>query len=209
MNTQQAYNEWAAQYDTNENKTRDLEAIALRETLASLAFSSCLEIGCGTGKNTAWLSTHASAVTAVDFSAEMLGQAKQKITAQHVQFVQADIQQPWAWRTQLYDLVTFSLVLEHIQDLGPMLEQAAQALHTGGYVYAGELHPFKQYGGSKARYETETGTQVVECFTHHVSDFVQVAQASGLALVSLNEYFDGGDRNTMPRIIALLFQKAA
>jgi hypothetical protein len=31
MNTQQAYNSWSEQYDTNENKTRDLEAISLRE----------------------------------------------------------------------------------------------------------------------------------------------------------------------------------
>lgn len=49
---QQAYNSWAQQYDSNENKTRDLEARSLRETLAPLTFEHCLEIGCGTGKNT-------------------------------------------------------------------------------------------------------------------------------------------------------------
>lgn len=52
MNVQQAYNIWADQYDTNQNKTRDLEGIALREILQDIHFENCLEIGCGTGKNT-------------------------------------------------------------------------------------------------------------------------------------------------------------
>ena len=34
MDTKQAYNVWASQYDTNENKTRDLEQHALRENLS-------------------------------------------------------------------------------------------------------------------------------------------------------------------------------
>ena len=55
MNVQEAYDNWADQYDSNMNKTRDLEAVALRETLAYIPFDTCLEIGCGTGKNTEWL----------------------------------------------------------------------------------------------------------------------------------------------------------
>ena len=79
MNTQQAYNVWALQYDTNDNKTRDLEAQALRETLGTISFDNCLEIGCGTGKNTGWLiSSKAKSVTAVDFSDEMLAKGKRE-----------------------------------------------------------------------------------------------------------------------------------
>jgi hypothetical protein len=55
METKQAYNLWASQYDTDNNKTRDLEAQALRISLAGIPFNNCLEIGCGTGKNTVWL----------------------------------------------------------------------------------------------------------------------------------------------------------
>jgi hypothetical protein len=33
MNVKKAYNKWAEQYDTNNNKTRDLEAMALRKNL--------------------------------------------------------------------------------------------------------------------------------------------------------------------------------
>lgn len=205
METRAAYNLWAPQYDTNENKTRDLEAQALREVLAEIPFSICLEIGCGTGKNTQWLMTKA-VVTGVDLSEEMLAKAKAKIASDKVQFVQADITRDWDFGND-YDLITFSLVLEHIKDLLFIFQQLAKALKPGGYVYVGELHPFKQYSGSKARFETKEGMQVVECFTHHISDFFEAARDAGLQLVNLKEYFDDESRAGVPRIMTQLFKK--
>ena len=207
MNTQQAYNQWAAQYDTNLNRTRDLEGKALREMLSPISIDQCLEIGCGTGKNTEWLIKKAKHITAVDLSENMLAKAKEKITSGNVRFLQADITKPWSFGTEAYDLVTFSLVLEHIRDLELVFKETATVLKPGGYVYIGELHPFKQYSGSKARFETEQGLQVVECFNHHVSDFIQGAKHFGLATVEMNEYFDDDNRNEVPRILTLLLKK--
>jgi len=207
MNTQEAYNDWASQYDTNINKTRDLEAVALRNILSGIPFESCLEIGCGTGKNTAWLIEKANHVTAVDLSEEMLSKAKGKITSDRAQFVQADITAEWTFRKQLYDIVIFSLVLEHIENLDPVFNQVAQSLKPGGHVYIGELHPFKQYAGSKARFETAEGLQVVDCFNHHITDFIQSTEKNGLGLVDINEFFDDDNRNEIPRILTLLLRK--
>ncbi|MGB8192464.1 MAG: class I SAM-dependent methyltransferase [Chitinophagaceae bacterium] len=207
MNTQQAYNTWASQYDTNENKTRDLEAQSLRESLKDISFDRCLEIGCGTGKNTAWLITQAKHVTAVDFSEEMLSKAKEKITAGNVNFMQADITAEWNFGNGNYDLVTFSLVLEHIEDLNHIFEQAADVLNPGAHVYIGELHPVKQYMGSKARFETAEGLQIVKCFNHHVSDFVHAGKKNGLMIVDIDEYFDDDNREQVPRIITMLMRK--
>lgn len=206
MNVQQAYNNWAAQYDTNLNKTRDLEAKSLRESLSNISFHHCLEIGCGTGKNTVWLMEKASQVTAVDLSEEMLAKAREKINSPKVKFVQADITQPWHFAEGKYDLVTFSLVLEHIEDLGAIFEKLSGLLQSGGHVYIGELHPFKQYTGSKARFETESGVQVVTCFNHHISEFVQQAKKPGLILEELYEYFDE-DQQEIPRILTLILKK--
>ena len=206
MDIKQAYDSWSEQYDSNNNKTRDLEAIALRRTLAEINFSDCLEIGCGTGKNTEWLLTRANAITAVDLSENMLAKAKEKIDADKVQFIQADILQPWSFATQQYDLISFSLVLEHIEDLNTIFSKAAAASTSGGYVYVGELHPFKQYSGTKARFETSAGLQIVDCFDHHISDFVQAAKQNGFVLENMNEYFDEDDKTTIPRILTLLFR---
>jgi ubiquinone/menaquinone biosynthesis C-methylase UbiE len=207
MNTQQAYNIWSQQYDTNDNKTRDLEARALQETLQSINFENCLEIGCGTGKNTSWLITKAKQITAVDLSEEMLAKAKEKINNNNVQFIQADITGSWAFATKKYNLVTFSLVLEHIQKLDHIFNEVGKSLVQGGHVYIGELHPFKQYAGSKARFETANGTQVVECFTHHLSEFIQTAKKYNLTVTAVNEYFDDGDTAAIPRILVLVFTK--
>ncbi|MEI6949540.1 class I SAM-dependent methyltransferase [Paraflavisolibacter sp. H34] len=207
MNTQQAYNRWSEQYDTNRNRTRDLEAEALRKTLAALPFTSCLEIGCGTGKNTQWLAQKAQRLTAVDLSAEMMARAKQKVTDAHVSFQQADITQAWTFRKDLYDLVSFSLVLEHIEHLDPIFAEAANALVPGGWVYIGELHPFKQYTGTRARFDSPEGTQVLECFVHNLSDFVQAARKHGLQPADINEYFDDNDRTVIPRILTMVFRK--
>src|SRR5215471_17100682 len=142
MNTQQAYDSWASQYDTNENRTRDLEAKALPEILKNISFKNCLEIGCGTGKNIEWLIQKAEHITAVDLSDEMLAKAKEKITSDKVEFKQADITKEWSFARQYYDLVSFSLVLEHIEDLDHIFKEASALLNAAGYVYIGELHPY-------------------------------------------------------------------
>jgi len=203
---QQAYNVWANQYDSNNNKTRDLEAKALRSILESLHFGSLLEIGCGTGKNSEWLVTKASHVTAVDFSAGMLEKAKEKIKANNIEFVQADITQLWNFTSSSFDIITFSLVLEHIENLDFIFSEAKKKIHAGGYIYIGELHPFKQYSGSLARFDTEQGRVELQCFTHHISQFVQTAKQHGFQLIDLNEWFDE-DNASLPRILSLLLQK--
>ncbi|MFL9483985.1 class I SAM-dependent methyltransferase [Chitinophagaceae bacterium LWZ2-11] len=207
MDTQQAYNIWAAQYDTNNNKTRDLEGLALKISLTNIHFDDCLEVGCGTGKNTVWFADKTKHVTSVDFSEEMLAIAKSKITTGNVEFKQVDINKDWTFRTQQYDLVSFSLVLEHIENLDHIFMEVAASLKPGGHVYIGELHPFKQYTGSKARFDTEHGTQVVPCFTHNASDFIQSAKKFGLSIVDLNEYFDDDNRNEIPRILTIILKK--
>jgi ubiquinone/menaquinone biosynthesis C-methylase UbiE len=207
MHPHTAYNTWANTYDTQLNKTRDMEALALREILRTVQFDSCLEIGCGTGKNTQWFVENGKQVTGVDLSEAMLARAKEKISAYNAEFIQADITKEWTFTNKKYDLISFSLVLEHIENLQHIFKQAAQLLHTGGKIYIGEFHPFKQYSGSKARFETATGTQVVECYTHHITDFTKAATAYGLTLTAIQEYFDDDNRNEVPRILALVFKK--
>lgn len=205
MDVEQAYNVWADQYDSNINKTRDLEAFALQHTLEEIDFKHVLEIGCGTGKNTEWLVTKATQITAVDLSEKMLAKSKEKIKSDKVEFHQADITREWLFVNKQYDLITFSLVLEHIEDLEEIFRKASIA--TTGYVYVGELHPFKQYTGTKASFDTENGQQVVECYNHHASDFIQAAKNNKFEVVDVNEYFDDDDRSALPRILSLLLKK--
>lgn len=207
MSTQQHYNQWSATYDEMENKTRDLEERAGQILLANLAFVTVLELGCGTGKNTAWLSKKAEQHFAVDLSAGMLQKAREKVESRHVVFQQADITKPWNFISANVDLITCSLILEHIEDLHFIFSEAAKALKAGGHFYICELHPYKQYNGSKARFDTEEGTQVLQCFVHHVSDYTKAALENGFFIETVEEWFDEDDRSTPPRLLSFLFRK--
>lgn len=207
MNVKEGYQIWSTQYDTNENKTRDLEAKALQATLSNIKFDKVLEFGCGTGKNTVWLQHHAKQITAVDFSEAMLAIASEKVKTANTQFVIADINKPWDFTNEKFDLVTYSLVLEHIEKLDSVFEKIALITNEHAFIYIGELHPFKQYAGSKARFTTEAGEQIVTCFTHNISDFLAAANKYNFELRLLEEWFDDDNKSNIPRILTLLFQK--
>jgi predicted TPR repeat methyltransferase len=207
MNNQEAYNQWASSYNDVINQTRDVELKAKKEILKDISFSDVLELGCGTGKNTEWLLQKATSITSVDFSENMLAKARERVQDDKVNFVQADINQPWNFAKKKFDLVTCSLVLEHIQHLAPVFQKAGDALTDGGYFYIGELHPFKQYAGSKARFEKQEEVMILDCYTHHVSEFTRLAKENGFSLVDLNEWFDEDGSKEIPRILTLLFKK--
>ena len=206
MNVQQAYNAWSETYDTIENKTRDLEAFALRRIFANIEQSDILEIGCGTGKNTEFLQAKAKKLVGTDFSPEMLAKAKEKITAENVEFRQFDLREEWNFAENSFDLITCSLMLEHIENLDFVFEQAYKVLRENGRFYIGELHPFKQYQGSKARFDTAEDVFELECFIHNISDFFAAAKSSDFECADLKEWFDDDDRTQIPRLLTMLFK---
>ncbi len=204
---QQAYDLWSANYDADHNITRDLDRTVTAATLGELRCRSVLEIGCGTGKNTPLLAKIGERVTAVDFSAGMLAQAKAKIADPNVTFQVADITQPWPVANQSQNLITCNLILEHIPDLGIVFAEASRSLAPGGQLFISELHPFRQYQGSQARFEQAGETTFIPAFTHHISDFLTAATQNGLALTAVNEWWHEADDGKPPRLITFLWQK--
>lgn len=205
MNIESAYNQWAQQYDSNENRTRDLEAQSIREMLSDITFEHCLEIGCGTGKNTLWLAKKGSKITAIDLSENMLAIARKKVKSENVQFIKADILQDWDFEDEKFDLVVCSLVLEHIENIRSLFNKISKHLATKATIYIGELHPIKQYLGSQARFESKEGEQTVTAYTHHLSDFTEVARENSWKISKIKEFFDDESRNSPPRILAIKF----
>lgn len=207
MSITEAYNSWAEQYDTNENKTRDLDAIATIKTLSNYSFNNVLELGCGTGKNTNWLLNNAEQIIGLDFSQEMLNKAKEKINDRRVEFKIADLNKEWDVNNQTVDLVTSSLTLEHIANLDHIFDQASSKLIESGLFFICELHPFKQYIGSKAKYKTDDGIEELTVFTHHISDYIISAERNNFELIELKEWFDDDSKKEFPRLISFIFKK--
>jgi ubiquinone/menaquinone biosynthesis C-methylase UbiE len=207
MSIQNAYNQWSEIYDSNENLTRDLDQMLTRNTFAGQHFDSVLELGCGTGKNTEFLVQIGKKVHSLDFSEGMIEKAKAKIQAKNIIFSVTDLTKPWPCESTDYDLITCNLVLEHIQDLSYIFSEAARTLQASGKFYINELHPFKQYRGTKARFESGEKIIEVDAFVHHISDFTNAAFEHGFALVKLEEHWHADDQNKPPRIVSFVFEK--
>ena len=94
-----------------------------------------LELACGTGVWTGQLLRHATKLTAVDASEEMLAIAADRHGRDRVRFVQADI---FGWRPdRRYDVVFFGFWLSHvpIERFESFWQLVAQCLRPGGRVF--------------------------------------------------------------------------
>ncbi|WP_295694220.1 class I SAM-dependent methyltransferase [uncultured Maricaulis sp.] len=202
-----AYRAWAAIYDDNENRTRDLDAACLASAGLPLKGAKIVEFGAGTGKNTAYLARHAASVVAIDISPEMLAKARARRLGDHVTFLEHDISRDWPLAAGSADILIGNLVLEHVRDLLPVMAQAARTLRPGGRLYLSELHPFRQLAGSQARFDQADGSTVrVEAYYHGVSDYLAAAEATGFSLLGLEEPIETGARvsaETPPRLLVL------
>jgi malonyl-CoA O-methyltransferase len=207
MNIQNSYNRWSTTYDLDENLTRDLDQEVTSKELVDLHFDTILELGCGTGKNTAFLSQIGQRVFSLDFSEGMIAKAREKLRSDNVFFHVGNIEDAWPCKVSSIGLVTCNLVLEHIEDLSHVFSEAYRALVKGGSFFICELHPFRQYQGKKARFESGNSMIEINAFTHHISDFITTAEESGFALKQFREWWHSEDQGQLPRLASFMFQK--
>jgi len=207
MSIEEAYSDWSSTYDDDRNLTRDLDQMVTRTSLADLQCGTIVEIGCGTGKNTGYLSEIGERILALDFSAAMVARARQKLRLNNTIFAIADITERWPCQYQSTDLVVCNLVLEHIKDLPFIFSEAYRSLVNGGLFFMCELHPFRQYQGTKANFERQREVRVIQAFVHHISEFLENAQSQGFVLQQFNEWWHEADAGKPPRLASFIFKK--
>ena len=207
MSIKEEYDQWSSTYDSDRNLTRDLAASVLESTFSGQRFQSIVETGCGTGRNTPFLATIGKKIHAIDFSERMMEKAKIKTNAENVTFTRADLTKQWPCDDVSADLIVCSLVLEHIEDLHHIFCEASRVLQKEGKFFICELHPFRQYKGTKAAFEREGKLSEIDAFVHHISDFLSAAKMNGLMLNDLNEWWHAEDQDKPPRVISFIFMK--
>jgi ubiquinone/menaquinone biosynthesis C-methylase UbiE len=209
MKIQDAYTRWSTTYDSDRNLTRDLDHRATQHALTGLSYQNIMELGCGTGKNTAFLTELGRNILALDFSPGMLSQARSKIKSDRVYFVVADLTCAWPCKSESFELIVCNLVLEHIEDLDLIFSEVSRSLKPGGQFFLSELHPFRQYQGTKANFRTRNEAIEIHAFVHHLSDFTEAARANGLSLRTMKEWWHEEDQNKLPRLVSFMFEKPA
>ena len=176
---EQLYSHFASFYDENvcgdlDYRAPDLLLDAISAAIGSKADLSVLDLGCGTGLFGLRIRPRARTLVGIDLSAAMLDRARQRNIYDHLE--RAELTEWLAReRSERFDVIAVCDTLIYFGDLTQVLPRAAAHLGPGGViaftVEAGETHPFRL---------TDSGR-----FAHHRKHLSEVADASGLQVVSL------------------------
>jgi ubiquinone/menaquinone biosynthesis C-methylase UbiE len=208
----EAYDQWAETYDTDQNRTRDLAGKILRQVDFDLVGRNIIEVGCGTGRNTEWLTRARSGLSgllALDFSEAMLARARARVNDSRVRFVQHDVRGKWPVADDSADVVIVMLVLEHVERLEPVFAEAARTLRAGGEMFICELHPARQLLGKQAEFtNAKTGAHTrVTAFLHATADYLEAGMSAGFKVLNKGEWRDADSPvDAPPRLLSLHFR---
>jgi len=122
------YDRWAAVYERDANPLQALEESPFRAAVGDTRGLATLDLGCGTGRHSLWLAAGGARVTALDFSAGMLAEARAKPGADAIDFCAHDLHTPLPFADAQFDLVVSGLVLEHLRELGGFFREARRVL---------------------------------------------------------------------------------
>src|SRR5262249_10608568 len=135
----------------------------------------------------AWLRRHGVAeIDGVDLTPEMLAVAASK--GVYRRLVEADLTAT-GLEGAAHDLVTASLVDEHLADVGPLYREAWGLAKPGGYFVLVGYHPhFIMASGMPTHYTSRSGEEVaIDTHLHLLSEHVTAALGAGWALAEMQE----------------------
>lgn len=181
------YQAWAATYDEPSNPLIEAESKMLAGIIGDVAGKKILDLGCGTGRHAILLARAGAIVTGVDFSEEMLAVARTNAAGLNIDIINAEIHA--VPLQDQFDLILCSLVLSHLPNLLPAMQEMSRLLRPGGRIIITDLrtdHWFR-----KARKIRKFGTFVTDGYKHTLADYRTAIASSGLVLERLSRiYFD-------------------
>lgn len=184
------YNRWSVVYDHDANPLPALEEPLVRHALSDVRNQKVLDLGCGTGRHAMWLAQAGAQVTAVDFSAGMLEEARRKSHGFTIQFIEHDLHQTLPLPDQTFDTIVSGLVLEHLANLEQCFCEINRVLIPGGQAIVTTMHPSMFLRSSQARFTDPASGELVQpgSIPHSISDCLTAALRSGLQLKTISEH---------------------
>jgi len=183
------YDLWASEYDRFDNPMVALASLAFAEAKLTLAGSSFLDVGCGTGRNLALAKTAGAAIlVGIDGSRGMLAQASATL-GDSCTLVEADLAGTWPLLPDApFDIACVSLVLEHFERVLPAVAQIGRHLEPGGLLFVAEMHADLARSGTGAHFEKSGTVHRLPSFAHDAAEFAQALSASGFAPCDIAEW---------------------
>ena len=186
VDVRSGYGEWVATYGTPVVEAMDLPLLEQLD-VPWPALRTAADLGCGTGRTGTWLrSKGVGAIDGVDLTPEMLAVARSSKAYRRV--VEGDLTST-GFEPDAYDLVTASLVDDHLPDLGPLYREAWRLAAPGGFHVLVSYHPhFIMTTGMPAHFDSASGEPVaIETHVHLLSEHATAGLEVGWALVEMRE----------------------
>jgi SAM-dependent methyltransferase len=187
VNVTAGYGEWVATY---ENTVEDAMDIALLEELSEVPWGTtrrAIDLGCGTGRTGSWLrGKGVESIDGIDLTPEMIAVARRRGIYQHL--FEADVTAT-GLESGIYDLVSISLVDEHLPDIQPLYREAWRLACPGGFLVLIGYHPhFIMTSGMPTHYDRAPGEPVaIETYVHLLSEHVTAGLQAGWSLLEMKE----------------------
>lgn len=159
----EGYAEWARAYDDYPNPLIILEEPIVRGLVAAggVRDKKVLDVACGTGRHTLWVAEQGSNVTGVDPSSEMLAVAREKAKARgeeiasRIEWVEARAE-TLPFESGSFDIVLNALLMEHVPDVKPIIDETHRVLRPGGAFILSVYHPWFPMKGVPAHFASST-----------------------------------------------------
>jgi cytosine/adenosine deaminase-related metal-dependent hydrolase len=167
-------------YDAEPNPMLSLEQRFLERLLPPVAGLDVVDLGCGTGRCLAALARKAPrTLVGVDFSPEMLGQARRKL-GDAARLVVADCSTLPFPRSSA-DLILGSFLTSYLQDFAQFAEQVRRLLRPGGVVFITDLHPATTAKlGWRRGFRVDGSFVDIACYSRPIEQIVKMFENLGL-----------------------------
>jgi SAM-dependent methyltransferase len=197
------YDRWSRTYDGDGSPVMEATSWVLDRSTLVCGDCDVVELGCGTARNAARvLSEGARSYTGVDGSLGMLHLAGTRPRDPRINFVHADLMQPWAPH-RTFDLALVVLLLEHLPALDPLCETLARVVRPGGRVRIVDLHPERIAGGAQAYFRDGAAEVRFASRAHPVPALSAALEAVGFDVVRRDWLTSDAMVTAVPRLAGL------
>ncbi len=187
VSVREGYRDWQPSYESTVEDAMDLALFARVQSVDWHSVGRAADLGCGTGRTGAWLRARgARSIDGIDLTPEMAAVARERGSFARVEV--GDVAHT-GFESASYELVTCSLVDEHLAELAPLYREAARLLRPGGAFVLVGYHPFfMMHAGMPTHFDhPERGPVSVETHLHLFEEHVAAGRAAGLELAEMHE----------------------
>lgn len=187
VSTQEGYAIWSATYDSEKNSLIAVEEAYVNAILASLPITTALDVGAGTGRYALKLARRGVAVSAIDFSPEMLQVARLAAREEGlpIDFQSGSISDDLPFASHRFDFLICALVLCHVSDLAHAFQEFYRVLQPGGYLLISAFHPDAIAFGWHTSFRERRAAYVLPNMPHTRADYVDTLEQTDFTLLKV------------------------